>query len=132
MKKTIQTAVLILIPIALIVLISINISISKKEQELERQAIEKKVEELCYRNMTLIEGAVEMYNLDAEESSEMSSNYSSYEANKPMTQLDLQKLHESRYLREIPKCPQDGTYSGTDLLGERPTINCSIHGTKTR
>ena len=89
-------------------------------------------EKVCYSNMAVIQGAVEMYNLDVNESNEMSSKYSSYQPKEPMTQLDLQRLHESRYLREIPKCPQDGTYSGTDLLGERPTIKCSIHGTKTR
>ncbi len=63
----------------------------------------------CYSNIRVIEGAIEMYEMD--------------EGN--MGRLDLAMLSQKGYMRGVPKCPeQNGEYSMT----KDKKIYCSIHG----
>lgn len=59
----------------------------------------------CYSNIRVIQGAVEMYNMDVPSK---------------MEELDLEILKSSGYLNGIPTCPEAGTntYTGHDLAGK--------------
>ncbi len=67
----------------------------------------------CYSNIRIIQGAVEMYNMD---SSEM------------MNALDMNKLQESHYLKENPIVPDEPCeYYGNNLDNDG-SVYCYIHG----
>ena len=71
----------------------------------------------CYSNLRIIQGAVEMYNMDTETM---------------MNRLDQRPLREGKYLKatEDIVCPDKeigGTYSGENLT-EDAEIICSYHG----
>ena len=71
----------------------------------------------CYSNIRVLQGAVEMYNMDVEPM---------------MTSLNQGVLREGRYLKADSdlKCPETSkgaTYSGDDLT-EKGEIICSYHG----
>ena len=69
----------------------------------------------CYSNISVILGAVEMYNMD---------HYSAM-----MTELDIQKLVDGKYLKNEPSKPYPGCsyYSEGDLT-EDGMIKCRLHG----
>lgn len=69
----------------------------------------------CAANMRVIQGAVEMYNMDHEEM---------------MKNLDFSLLTgNAGYLKSTPMCPSNGFYSETDDLSISGTICCTIHNT---
>ena len=69
----------------------------------------------CYSNIRVIQGAVEMYNMDVTSPNEMNS-------------LDMNKLLEGRYLREKPKIEEDiCVYLGEDLSNDGQ-VYCEFHG----
>ncbi len=73
----------------------------------------------CMANMRVLQGAVEMYNMD------------NMEMIKYMDDANMQRLIEGKYLRSLPVCPAShpGKYrSAGDLAGEG-VISCSVHGT---
>ena len=67
----------------------------------------------CYSNIRVIQGAVEMYNMDA---SEM------------MSDLNFDDLKSGRYFKEIPVPPDKPcSYQGTDLDNDG-YVYCTFHG----
>ncbi len=72
-------------------------------------------EKVCYSNMAVIQGAVEMYNMDVP-------------ASQMMNVLDLEPLVRETYLKAIPECPEGGTYSADNLINDG-IVRCSKHGT---
>ena len=72
----------------------------------------------CYSNIRVLQGAVEMYNMDV-------SNM--------MTSLDQQKLIDAKYVKAASPlmCPETSkgnpTYGGTELT-ENGEITCGYHG----
>ncbi len=71
----------------------------------------------CYSNLRVIQGAVEMYNMDVKEK---------------MTTLDQSHLIEGHYIKAnselvCPETSKHGTYSGKDLTKDGEII-CSYHG----
>ncbi len=68
----------------------------------------------CYSNIRVIQGAVEMYNMDT---SEM------------MKDLDFNFLLESKFLKEKPFPPEkECNYSNKGDLSEDGQIYCALHG----
>ncbi len=71
----------------------------------------------CYSNLRVIQGAVEMYNMDV---------------STMMTTLDQSTLIKGKYIKSAaplicPETSKNGSYSGTDLT-ENGEIVCSYHG----
>ncbi len=66
----------------------------------------------CGRNITFLQGAVEMYNMDHREF---------------METLDIETLLKEKYIKQIPECPEGGTYVGEDLMGSGE-VSCTVHG----
>ena len=71
----------------------------------------------CYSNIRVLQGAVEMYNMDVEPM---------------MTTLDQELLREGHYIKSdedlvCPKTEIGGTYSGENLTDDGEII-CSYHG----
>ena len=75
-------------------------------------------EKTCYSNISVIQGAVEMYNMDKRDQ---------------METLDLDVLADSTnaYLKSKPQCPvAGGEYSNLEELSKNNgVITCSYHGT---
>lgn len=82
-----------------------------------KKAREQAREKSCYANMRVIQGAIEMYNMD----------------NTPMiTSVDLTKLTGTGgYLKSDPKCPSNSanSYGQTSDLTDQGKITCPCHGT---
>ncbi|MEW6709769.1 MAG: hypothetical protein AB1403_08120 [Candidatus Riflebacteria bacterium] len=74
----------------------------------------------CSANMRVLQGAVEMYNMDASMDTKMGGM---------MRSLDIQKLVEKKYLRSVLKCPNGGSYGDTGDISANGSIKCSIHNT---
>lgn len=84
---------------------SIGENIGEKLQESRKQA--------CHSHISIMQGAVEMYNMDHMEM---------------MNVLDIDKLIQAKYMKpEYTTCPSGGTYSGDNLI-EDCKIRCSVHG----
>lgn len=72
-------------------------------------------EKACFSNMRVLQGAVEMYNMDN---------------SADMTNLDIQKLIKGGYLKTAPKGPEPECeyYSKGDLSSNDGKIACKKHG----
>jgi competence protein ComGC/general secretion pathway protein G len=69
----------------------------------------------CKSNQMVILGAVELYNMNS---------------SRKMSSLDFPALTASEsWLREVPECPAQGTYSSRGDLSVDGRIFCSVHGT---
>jgi hypothetical protein len=92
-----------------------NITKIKKEGNNKVIPLKKDKTTQCLSNIRVITGAIEMYNMDH---SQM------------MTELDLDKLVESHYLKEIPIKPTDKCdyFIVGDILSDG-YIACKKHGT---
>lgn len=72
-------------------------------------------DKICFSNIRVIQGAVEMYNMDAKKGEEMGN-------------LDIDTLLKANYLKEIPKKPEESCqYFGSNLYGDG-SVFCSYHG----
>ena len=81
-----------------------------------KKAREQAREKSCYANMRVIQGAVEMYNMDT---SAMMTDYG--------TPGNL--TGTNGYLKQEPKCPSNGgIYSNDGDLSNTGKMTCSIHG----
>ena len=68
----------------------------------------------CYSNLRVIQGALEMYNMDHEEM---------------MTDLDMRILIDAKYLKEEPRKPEkECRYYSQGNLTEDGEICCDFHG----
>ncbi|MBR4570717.1 MAG: hypothetical protein IKO19_08670 [Candidatus Riflebacteria bacterium] len=68
----------------------------------------------CYSNLRVIQGAVEMYNMDIKTM---------------MTDLDIERLIEGKYLKEKPRSPRpECRYFSDGDLTDTGEICCEIHG----
>ena len=68
----------------------------------------------CYSNLRIIQGAVEMYNMDIETM---------------MTDLDIERLIEGKYLKEKPRSPRpECRYFSDGNLTDTGEICCELHG----
>ena len=68
----------------------------------------------CYTNLRIIQGAVEMYNMDHE---------------KLMTDLDMKLLIDGHYLKNEPRKPlKECYYYSIDNISENGEICCELHG----
>ncbi|MBF0503457.1 MAG: hypothetical protein HQM09_25305, partial [Candidatus Riflebacteria bacterium] len=81
---------------------------SEDGKEIPPEAIS---DEECCKNMRIILGATEMFNMDS--------------GNGKMLKLDLQQLCP-KYLRSIPKCPQKGEYGAENV--QKGDVECTVHG----
>jgi prepilin-type N-terminal cleavage/methylation domain-containing protein len=81
-----------------------------------KKAREQAREKSCYANMRVIQGAIEMYNMD---NSSM------------MTDLTIANLTgDAGYLKSEPKCPSNtGAYSPAGDMSNAGKITCSVHNT---
>ena len=71
----------------------------------------------CYSNIRVIQGAVEMYNMDS---------------NSMMKELNLDLLQEGKYLKEKPFPPEEEcNYSNKGDLSENGEVYCALHGGMT-
>lgn len=66
-------------------------------------------ERVCRSNQRVIQGALQMYNMDNAAL---------------MEKLDLDLLREKNYLRMIPECPRQAAY----YLNKDGTVRCPVHG----
>ncbi len=72
-------------------------------------------EKTCFFNQRIIQGAVEMYNMDVKKDEEMNN-------------LDIDILFKGNYLKEIPKKPEESCqYVGSDL-NKSGVVFCLYHG----
>ena len=70
-------------------------------------------DKVCYSNIRVLQGAVEMYNMDSKEL---------------MDDLDIDKLKSGNYIKEKPVSPETScAYLGNDLSNEG-TVYCTYHG----
>ena len=68
----------------------------------------------CYANIRLIQGAVEMYNMDSREM---------------MTELDMKLLIDGHYLKNEPRKPdEDCNYYSNEDLTKTGEVCCNLHG----
>ena len=68
----------------------------------------------CYSNLRVIQGAVEMYNMDIKTM---------------MSDLDIERLLEGKYLKEKPRSPRpECRYFSDGDLTDTGEICCEIHG----
>lgn len=67
----------------------------------------------CHDHLNILCGAVEMYNREAKEA---------------MTRLDPKGLLAGKFLRSIPRCPEQGEYAAVGDPARNGAISCSIHG----
>ena len=72
-------------------------------------------DKICFSNIRVLQGAVEMYNMDVKKDEEMSN-------------LDIDILINGKYLKEIPKKPEESCqYVGSDL-NKSGSVFCTYHG----
>ena len=110
-KEATEVAKVILANNAKDILVNSLLTLATTDFKKEREAA---ISKSCYANRRVLLGAVEMYNLD---NSVM------------MTQLDIQKLVEGKYLYSEPHKPETGCsyYSEGDLTQDGK-IKCKLHG----
>lgn len=82
-----------------------------------RKAREQSRQKACFANMRVIQGAIEMYNMD----------------NVPMlevvTENELQVLVDLKYLKSLPVHPEEGCFYGTKGdVSKDGCIVCALHG----
>jgi Ca-activated chloride channel family protein len=83
-----------------------------------RKAREQARHKACYANMRVLQGAVEMYNMDHEEMITV------------LTEREIQLLIEEKYLKsDISRPEQDCVYGTIGDLSQNGMICCAIHGT---
>lgn len=70
------------------------------------------IDRACQANQRVIQGAVEMYNMDHQTT---------------MSSLDLEVLVKGNYLRQKPVCSSGRDYYGKDLNG-KGLVRCPVHG----
>jgi tetratricopeptide (TPR) repeat protein len=73
------------------------------------------IQKACFSNMRVLQGALEMYNMDHEKNE--------------MTSLDISTLVKEKYLKSSPSKPDpDCNYYSTGDLTKNGQIRCKIHG----
>ncbi|PKK90015.1 MAG: aminoacyl-tRNA hydrolase [Candidatus Wallbacteria bacterium HGW-Wallbacteria-1] len=76
----------------------------------------------CIANMRTLEGAIEMYDMDA--------NGWEYGTLAPGEYRDiLQYLVDEKYLKRLPECKQQGEYYFNVIDSENNEVVCTVHGT---
>ncbi len=70
-------------------------------------------EKACFANQRVLQGAVEMYNMDNQVM---------------MKELDIETLRKGSLLHSPIECPDRGTYSSVGDLSSGGHISCSVHG----
>lgn len=85
----------------------------EKLLNLAKRSIADEKMQICFWNNRLLQGALNMYNLYEEKS---------------LTELDMDKLLNRKYLRFIPVCHDGGKYVISGDLKKGGTVVCSIHG----
>ena len=101
--------------IELIIVIAIIAILAKMSQPMcikrSRPSARQKA---CFSNLRVIQGAVEMYNMDNSEF---------------MTKLDLDLLIKGKYLKELPSKPEEScSYISIGDLSKDGVIACEYHG----
>ncbi len=82
-----------------------------------RKAREQARDKACYANMRVLQGAVEMYNMDHEEMITV------------LTEREIQILVQEKYLKgDIVRPEQDCVYGTIGDLTQDGVISCSVHG----
>jgi competence protein ComGC len=101
----------------LIVIAIIGILVAMPRPMVRKERIGESRKRVCYSNIRILQGAVEMYNMDVATMTNI---------------LDQEELRKSGYIKgsadlTCPESYKKGTYSGTNLT-EDGEIICSYHG----
>ncbi len=101
--------------IELIIVIAILAILAKMSQPMcVRRSRPSARQKACFSNLRIIQGAVEMYNMDNTEF---------------MEELDFNRLLDGKYLKELPSKPEDScSYLSLGDLSKDGVIACEYHG----